>query len=137
MRHSLAAILLLAVLCGGCVSTHSGKHFWSPKTWLSSAPAVGILSGNQAEKLAAEVGNILRGDGLNLIVVNPYSWFVSADFKDALHLDYSGHSKLVGGIAAALGVTVGRYLPAAATGLAKGMMWYDPAEANVVKFISA
>ena len=87
--------------------------------------------------IAADVGSVLRGDGLNLIVVNPYSWFVSADFKDALHLDYSGHSKLAGGIAAALGITVGRYLPAAATGLAKGMQWYDPAASNVVKFVSA
>jgi hypothetical protein len=33
-----ALLLALAVLCGGCVST-SGKHFWSPKTWFSSAPA--------------------------------------------------------------------------------------------------
>lgn len=49
------ALLLLAVLCGGCVSAPSGKHWWSPATWGSSSPAKTVTKLEVTENYARQV----------------------------------------------------------------------------------
>lgn len=52
--HALL-IVLLTVLCGGCVSAPSGKHWWSPKTWFSSAPAAQVQKVQASEEYLQKV----------------------------------------------------------------------------------
>lgn len=48
-------LLLVAALLGGCVSAPDGKHWWSPKTWFSSAPAEQVTKFGVSEGHARQV----------------------------------------------------------------------------------
>lgn len=55
MRPPLLTLFMVSALCGGCVSAPSGKHWWSPATWGSSAPASKVAKLEVTENYAKQV----------------------------------------------------------------------------------